>query len=277
MLSKIHFISGLPRSGSTLLCAILKQNPRFHAGVTSPVVSLVKEVLQKMSNASEFGVFFNDERRAAIVRGLFESYYLHVQPNQVVFDTNRTWTGKLAMIASLFPASRVICCVRDVGWIVDSIEKLLRQNPLQLSKVFKFQAGSSVYARAEHLMNPENGLIGQSWSAFREGWYSEQAGRLIVIVYDKFVRNPKETMAKLYEELKEPFFQHDFDNVTHDEPDYDLSLGMPGLHKVRQKVEYVKRDPCIPPELFARYDLDPKTSLNFWNKPNTNYRKVCIL
>jgi sulfotransferase len=35
----IHFISGLPRSGSTLLAAILRQN-RFHAGMSSPVASL---------------------------------------------------------------------------------------------------------------------------------------------------------------------------------------------------------------------------------------------
>ncbi len=35
-----HFISGLPRSGSTLMGAVLKQNPRFHAGMSSPVASL---------------------------------------------------------------------------------------------------------------------------------------------------------------------------------------------------------------------------------------------
>jgi sulfotransferase len=37
MQANIHFISGLPRSGSTLLSAILRQNPRFHAGMTGPV------------------------------------------------------------------------------------------------------------------------------------------------------------------------------------------------------------------------------------------------
>ena len=36
----LHFISGLPRSGSTLLAAILRQNPRFHAAMSSPVGSL---------------------------------------------------------------------------------------------------------------------------------------------------------------------------------------------------------------------------------------------
>ena len=50
-----HFISGLPRSGSTLLSAILLQNPRFHAGMTSPVGALFSGVLEQCSAGSEFG------------------------------------------------------------------------------------------------------------------------------------------------------------------------------------------------------------------------------
>ncbi|NBP58534.1 sulfotransferase, partial [bacterium] len=37
---KYYFISGLPRSGSTLLSAILNQNPRFYSGPNSPVVPI---------------------------------------------------------------------------------------------------------------------------------------------------------------------------------------------------------------------------------------------
>ncbi|MEM5734156.1 sulfotransferase, partial [Shewanella algae] len=40
MARRFHFISGLPRSGSTLLSAILRQNPRFSAGMSSPVAML---------------------------------------------------------------------------------------------------------------------------------------------------------------------------------------------------------------------------------------------
>lgn len=36
-----HFISGLPRSGSTLMEAILRQNPRFSAGMSNPVANLI--------------------------------------------------------------------------------------------------------------------------------------------------------------------------------------------------------------------------------------------
>jgi hypothetical protein len=38
-MATIHFISGLPRSGSTLLAALLRQNPRFEAGMSGPLAA----------------------------------------------------------------------------------------------------------------------------------------------------------------------------------------------------------------------------------------------
>ncbi len=49
----IHFISGLPRSGSTLL----RQNPRFQAGMSGPLAGLFGALLDEMSVAQRvFGV-----------------------------------------------------------------------------------------------------------------------------------------------------------------------------------------------------------------------------
>ena len=121
--STVHFISGLPRSGSTLLSAILRQNPRFSAGVTSPLLSLCTALHQKMAN-TEFSVFFDEPRRASMLRGLFQTYYAHLPRDCVIFDTNRSWTGRVPLLASLYPKSRIICCVREIGWILDSIEGL---------------------------------------------------------------------------------------------------------------------------------------------------------
>ena len=58
----IHFISGLPRSGSTLLAAILRQNPRFHAGMTSPVGAMYQALEQSMSRRSDTAVFIGQQR-----------------------------------------------------------------------------------------------------------------------------------------------------------------------------------------------------------------------
>ena len=271
MVTHLHLISGLPRSGSTLLCALLRQNPRFTASMTSPVASLCGALHPKMCGG-EFGVFFDDAKRANMLRGVFDAYYAHTEPGSVVFDTNRTWTGRAALLSELYPQSRIVCCVREVGWIIDSIERMLAKNPLQLSRMFKFQPGASVYSRAETLMNSENGLIGLPWTTLREAWFGPPASRLIVVPYENLVREPDRTLRRLYEELGEPWFAHDFENAVYDEPDYDAHLGMPGLHKVRQKVEYQDRKPCIPPDLFAKY-----AGTTFWSKPELNTRDVKII
>jgi sulfotransferase len=271
MVTSLHLISGLPRSGSTLLCALLRQNPRFTAAMTSPVASLCGSLHRKMCG-SEFSVFFDNEKRASMLRGVFDSYYADVETERIVFDTNRTWTSRAALLGQLYPRSRIICCVREIGWIIDSIERMLVKNPLQLSRVFNFQPGASVYSRAESLMNSENGLIGLPWATLREAWFGSEAGRLIIISYEGLVRRPEQTLRGLYEELGEPWYAHDFNNAVYDEPDYDALLGMPGLHKVRQKVEFAERKPCIPPDLFAKY-----AGTGFWTKPEMNTRNVTIL
>ncbi|MEY1589745.1 sulfotransferase [Burkholderia sp. Bmkn7] len=271
MISRLHLISGLPRSGSTLLCALLRQNPRFSAAMTSPVAMLCGAVHGKMCGG-EFSTFFDDDRRTNILRGIFDSYYPGVTDDQVVFDTNRTWTGRASLLAALYPQARIICCVREIGWIIDSVEAMLAKNPLQLSRMFNFQPGSSVYARAEFLMETERGLIGHPWSTLREAWFGVEAKRLTLVSYDRLVREPEKILRSLYREIGEPWFDHDFENVVYDEPDYDAHLGMPGLHKVRSKVEYQSRKPCIPPDLFAKY-----AGTSFWEKPELNTRQVTLL
>ena len=225
-----------------------------------------------MSGGSQFTVFFSDERRRAILRGLFDSYYAHIPADRVVFDTNRTWTAKAALLADLYPQARIICCVRDIHWIIDSIERMLRKNPLQLSRIFNFRPGSSIYSRVEILMNSDKGIVGAAWGSLREAWFSGDANRLIAVNYENLAREPETIVNRLYEELGEAPFKHDYDNVVYDEPEYDAELGMPGLHTVRQKVEHQKRESCIPPDLINRY-----SSLNFWLKPDMNPRGVIIL
>jgi len=268
----VHLISGLPRSGSTLLSALLRQNPRFVAGVSSPVAMLCSNLLHSMSGATEFASFFTDDRRRTILQGIFRSYYADVSPDRVIFDTNRSWTARLPLMRELFPQARVIACVREVGWILDSIERQIRRNPMRPSKLFNYKTGGSVYARVEILMDPEKGLVGLPWSSLREAWFGEAADRLIVINYDDLAREPRRILVRLYETLGEPWFEHDIDNVVHDEPAYDEDLGLPGLHRVRRKVTPEPRSPAIPPDLFAKF-----ADAAFWTLPRLNERNVTIL
>jgi sulfotransferase len=55
--NRLHFISGLPRSGSTLLAALLRQNPRFSSGMSSPTYQLFRTMLAETSARNEGGGF----------------------------------------------------------------------------------------------------------------------------------------------------------------------------------------------------------------------------
>ena len=67
MRNGIHFIAGLPRAGSTLLAALLRQNPRFVAGMTSPVGSPFNAMLAPASQRNEAAVFIDDTQRARLL------------------------------------------------------------------------------------------------------------------------------------------------------------------------------------------------------------------
>ena len=267
----IHFISGLPRSGSTLLAGILRQNPRFHAGMTSPVGSMYMALETAMSRRNDTALFIDEAQRRAVLKGLFANYYAAIHPEKLVFDTNRAWCTKLPALMQLFPAARVICCVRHIGWIMDSIERLVRRNAFELSGMFGFEPGFTVYTRVGRLA-ASDGLVGYALDALREGFFGEQAARLILVEYQSLTRAPQETLGHLYTMLGEPEFAHDFENVEYQAEDFDLALGTRGLHTVRRRVEWVERETVLPPELFDRYRNDM-----FWRQPNANVRGVPVI
>ena len=266
----IHFISGLPRSGSTLLAAILRQNPRIHAAMTSPLGSLVTAVLRQMSQDNETSVFLDDEQRQAILSALFDAYYRGARAD-LIFDTNRLWCSKLPLLATLFPRARVIACVRHVPWILDSIERLIRHNRLEPSKIFTFEPGGTVYSRVEGL-GAGNGMVGFAWNAVREAFYGEDAGRMMLLTYETLTADPSRAIDAVYDFISEPRFAHDFNDLSYDAKEFDARLGTPGLHDVGRSVSAKTRDTILPPDLFRRVEND-----SFWRDPSLNTRGVRVV
>ena len=267
----IHFISGLPRSGSTLLAGILRQNPGFHAGMTSPVGSMYMALETAMSRRNETAVFIDDSQRRSVLKGLFANYYDNIHQSKTVFDTNRAWCTRLPALTQLFPEARIICCVRSIGWIVDSVERLVRRNAFELSGMFGFEPGGTVYTRVNRLSGGD-GLVGYALDALREAFFGEEAGRLILVEYEALTRAPADTLRHLYTLLKQPHFDHDFENVDYQADDFDLALGARGLHTVRRRVEWLERRTILPPALFDRFAGDM-----FWRDPEANIQGVPII
>ncbi|AZF29657.1 hypothetical protein C4J89_0149 [Pseudomonas sp. R4-35-07] len=264
-----HFISGLPRSGSTLLSAILLQNPRFQAGMSSPLGTLFNGVLAQCSAGSEFGSVIDANTRRRLLRGLFDSYYADKASIPVVFDTNRQWCARMPALHDLFPQAKVVACVRNVAWIMDSLERLYRANPFENTKLFGDDVErNTVYSRCETLAQ-RNRLVGFAWAALKEAYYGEHANSLLIVDYDLLSQAPERVMRLVYDFIGEPWFEHDFDNLAYDAPAFDEALGVSGLHKVQPKVRLQTRRTILPPDLFQQY-----TELSFWQDGSASAANV---
>lgn len=271
MMDKLHFISGLPRSGSTLFAAILNQNPRFHAGMSSPVGSLVANLQRHMSNENDMAVFIDNDQRTEILRSIFPAFYRAVPQDKVIFDTNRLWCAKMPLLSHLYPHAKVIACIRHIPWIIDSIERLVRANNLEPSKMFNFEAGGTVYNRFDALAS-SGGMVGFAYHALREAFFGEQSERLMLLSYESLTANPQRALTEVYNFLDEPHFQHNFDHVEYQANEFDIRLGSPGLHTVSGPVRNTKRQTILPPDLFVRMEPD-----SFWLEAKTNIRNVKIV
>jgi sulfotransferase len=237
--------------------------------MSSPIAGLFEGMIAQVSAGTELASTVTNEQRARLLRGLFESYYADF-PQEVIFDTNRAWTAKLPALMEVFPEARVICLVRDVAWIMDSMERQFRNNPFEHTRLFNSPGErATVYTRTE-AMAGANRLVGYPWHALREACYSDFADRIVIVEYELVANRPAEVFRLLYEFLGEEPFEHDFSAVEYDAPDFDAQLGLEGLHRVHPEVKPRPRQTVLPPDLFEKY-----SKLAFWRDlPNSRAFRI---
>ena len=175
-----HFISELPRSGSTLLAALL-QNPRFYSAMTSPIGGTSR------SNAG------NSERRQRVFRVHFPwtktgtAFYRPPTDREVICDTNRLWCSKLPLIRELFPDAKAICCVRNLtgwqrGWNLYGQSVKAPEAPKRYQRLYKSLLTIMIVAIAatpySTLSTPEKAVLARRYLLW---------GRSTKLLYDIFL------------------------------------------------------------------------------------------
>jgi sulfotransferase len=250
MNKKYHFITGLPRSGSTLLSAILKQNPRFHASITDPLATMVKGVIETSQSGPGMKHEVPISRRLNTVKGLFDGFHEDID-NEVIFNTNRAWTLLTPQIDAIYPSSKFIVCVREIKWILDSFELMHRKNPLSTNTVTGGLEGN-VYSRVASLMADE-GIVGFPYIGIKQAITGNEQHKLMIIEYDELCKNPKLVINSLYSFIDEPIFEHNFNDVEASWDEYDAEIGVP-LHKVRKTISNIPRTNILPPDILMQYN-----------------------
>ena len=263
---KINFIGGLPRSGSTLLCNILNQNPKFHATQTSGCMELMTRIKNNWNSIDEHMVApeaSNDEILRSVLKGVLFNYQ---QNKEVVFNKSRGWHAAIPMLEwVLGEKPKILCPVRDIRDIISSFELLWRkqqhkgQIPGQADNWLQFE---TLERRINHFSSNDH-PIGVSYNRLNEAIRMGFGECLCLVPFEELTNNPEQTMKDIYNFIGEDYFEHDFNNVEQITKEDDRLWGFDNLHKIRKKVEPIEpRYPEVLGDLADQFGDE----LNFWNK-----------
>lgn len=237
-----HFISGLPRSGSTLLCNILAQNPRFHTTGTSGVMDVMFGVRNQWNNLVEFKAAPNELAKLRVLRGILENYYADID-KPVIFDKCRGWLSLLEMAEFVLGhKAKVLVPVRDMRDVLASFEKLWRENAKtsqlahESQNYFKFQ---TVEGRVDTWLQGDQ-PIGLAYNRIRDAITRGFGDRMYFVHFEKLTKDPQAVMNEIYDFLGEPRFNHNFDHVEQVTWEDDSMHGFKNLHSIRNKVEPIE-------------------------------------
>jgi len=251
MAKTYYFMSGLPRSGSTLLSSILNQNPRFHSGPSSPVVPTMLALEQSLSNDELFLAYPKTDQAAKIIASVIVNWYSDID-RPVIFDKNRSWVNRLHYIPGYFGIEpKVICPVRNIDEILTSFISMYRRNPYTGQGKVNFMDEMLIKSniplnddnRCEFLASPM-GILGQSYNGLKQAIMEGKQKSLHFVEYDDLMNSPEETMRKIYEFLGEEYYKHDFSSIKnlHQERDQEV-YGLGDMHNVRETLNKVSADP----------------------------------
>jgi|TARA_B100000035_G_scaffold195777_2_gene167211 sulfotransferase len=255
-----YFISGLPRSGSTLLSGILKQNPNFYADIASPLEALTEASIDVITSA-ENNLTVSEDQRKNLLYGIFDGYYQHIN-KPAIFDSSRHWTKKTNLLRSLFPYTKIICPVRDIVSILNSFEVISSKNPFHTKTLTKLN--DNVFERCDEMMDKNSGVVASSWISLQEG-YALNPEMIYFIEYDNLCKEPERTMRGVYEFLEKPYYSHDFENIEYSNENFDRACNLKDLHTVKKKVEYKPPRCVLPREVVKRFK---ELNMEFWRENN---------
>lgn len=251
MIKKFYFISGLPRSGTTLLSTILNQNPKFQASISGPLARFAKAIIDQSSAMSGYRHQCPAEKRKKIIHGIFDNYY-DDPTKEVFFDTNRGWTLLTPFLKDLYPNTKLIICVRDINWVLDSFEQLYRKNPYDKNLMIPDEYANNVYSRCDYLMN-ENSTVGFAYMGLKQAITSAEKSMIMLVEYEQLCKNPTGMMTAIYNFIGQPYYQHDFDDVETSYDEFDDDVNVKGLHTTRKSVQWIERSMILPPDIQQKF------------------------
>ena len=238
------FFTGLPRTGSTIVKAVLNQNPDIYASKNSPMCNTMWHFPGLLTDNVSYTASPNEPGLKGIMESMLPLYYKDKLNNKkIIFDKSFSWGaplnyGMLEKVLNRKP--RFLVTNRKFDEVLDSLVRLIKLNPDTniFTKGMVIDPNLSFRKNVlKHLNQPQHvlhlALIGL------ENLKKNHSNDCFFIEYDDFCNNPEKILKDFYKFFKLPYFKHDLNNIEDPDRENDLVYGIPTLHEIRPTINKI--------------------------------------
>jgi sulfotransferase len=214
-MKKFIFLGALPRSGSTLLCNILAQNPRFYvskstSGCHTTLLGIKNRWYEQVEHRAE-GI--EPERLSGVLNASLEAY--HGTDKEVVIDKSRGWLSFIETYEHFRGEKpKIIAPVRNVEEVLASFEKLWRQT--HVDKPWDFETNPNTVSQAVtlegrlELWSDRANVVGSAYNRLKDALARGNSDCIHLVEFDDLTRSPKITLERIYAFIGEEPFHREF-------------------------------------------------------------------
>ena len=218
-------LSGLPRSGSTLLSVILHQNPKIHAEGNSAVCQMMWDMWQSCEKNCNEQLSANNrlDTKYQLLNQIPKIYYQNTT-REVVVDKCRSWTlpaNQDLLRRFITDKPKAIVLTRPIDEIVASFASLYERNNREFDENVLLRENSDPLMRS---------LLGVNWAK------QVNKGEFLFITYKELVDETDAVLDSVYSFIGIERYEHDLNNILNEMPENDSVYGLIGMHDVRQTI-----------------------------------------
>jgi len=245
-------LSGLPRSGSTILSAILNQNPLIHAEGNSAVCQFMWDMHQSGTVNAIEQIKGNQREHTVhdLIAQIPKIYYKDIAPTkQIIVDKCRAWTSASnvdLLQKYIDPEIKIIVLERSVEAIMKSFMKLYQKNnwtETYIHEILKAMLTPNI----EPVMRP---IIGINMA--KKNNMVQVKETFLFIQYNDLLENPTETIQRIYTFCGWAPYTHDFQNIVNTYPENDAFYKLDGFHAIRPTLQKEENSVVLPPDIQAK-------------------------
>jgi len=262
---KFAFLSGLPRTGSTVLGTLLSQHPSLYPTSTSVVRDLTNVPYGYYLGESPY---YNtkDVNSPAwnIMRGIMYGAYEHVDTDKIVVEKDRGWAGNISKLSTIIQDKpKIIATVRPVEEIIASFILLSKK----IGRKSKIDDELRILNRDTDNLNRARIIwekyIYANWKTFKIG-YEYDPSCFLLLTYDEITTQSQQTIDKISSFLEVDSFEVQTTGLYNPRPENDAVYGLPGLHDVRKELKRTSppAEEVLGQELYQTWS---DKRLNFWD------------